>query len=193
MVAQAAQYLTVSAGDDPRCVTADVLLAALDCASDGVLILDDDLHVRHVNAAAASIWGLDRVELIGSPVGRLGLEELERCLAAAIAAQASGADRARAELQELTIRHKDGSEILVHQGKGLRPRRLTPRECARLMGFPDTFRIPVSDTQAYRQFGNSVVMPVMQEVARIMAPHVEALLSGSGALDDTPQDVALVA
>jgi DNA (cytosine-5)-methyltransferase 1 len=61
------------------------------------------------------------------------------------------------------------------------------------MGFPDTFRIPVSDTQAYRQFGNSVVMPVMQEVARIMAPHVEALLSGNGALDDTPQDVALVA
>ena len=113
MVAQAAQYLTVSAGDDPRCVTADVLLAALDCASDGVLILDDDLHVRHVNAAAESIWGLDRVELIGSPVGRLGLEELERCLAAAIAAQASGADRARAELQELTIRHKDGSEIRV--------------------------------------------------------------------------------
>jgi DNA (cytosine-5)-methyltransferase 1 len=89
--------------------------------------------------------------------------------------------------------HKDGSEILVHQSKGLRPRRLTPRECARLMGFPDTFRIPVSDTQAYRQFGNSVVMPVMQEVARIMAPHVEALLSGNGALDDTPQDVALVA
>ncbi|WP_083615041.1 DNA (cytosine-5-)-methyltransferase [Paraburkholderia sp. SOS3] len=70
--------------------------------------------------------------------------------------------------------HKDGSEILVHQGHGLRPRRLTPRECARLMGFPDTFRIPVSDTQAYRQFGNSVVMPVMREVARIMLPHLHA-------------------
>lgn len=68
--------------------------------------------------------------------------------------------------------HKDGSEILVFQGDGRRPRRLTPRECARLMGFPDTFEIPVSDTQAYRQFGNSVVMPVMQEVARIMAPHI---------------------
>ena len=53
----------------------------------------------------------------------------------------------------------------------------TPRECARLMGFPDTFRIPVSDTQAYRQFGNSVVMPVMQEVARIMLPHVQALVA----------------
>ena len=73
--------------------------------------------------------------------------------------------------------HKDGSEILVDQGKRLRPRRLTPRECARLMGFPDTFRIPVSDTQAYRQFGNSVVMPVIQEVARIMLPHVQSLLA----------------
>ena len=69
---------------------------------------------------------------------------------------------------------KDGSEILVWQGKNKRPRRLTPRECARLMGFPDTFKIPVSDTQAYRQFGNSVVMPVMQEVARIMVPHILA-------------------
>ncbi|MBB4516809.1 DNA (cytosine-5-)-methyltransferase [Paraburkholderia fungorum] len=73
--------------------------------------------------------------------------------------------------------HKDGSEILVYQGEQLRPRRLTPRECARLMGFPDTFRIPVSDTQAYRQFGNSVVMPVMREVARIMLPHVQNLLA----------------
>ncbi len=71
--------------------------------------------------------------------------------------------------------YKDGSEILVSQGGRKRPRRLTPRECARLMGFPDSFRIPVSDTQAYRQFGNSVVMPVMQEVARIMVPHVAEL------------------
>jgi DNA (cytosine-5)-methyltransferase 1 len=71
--------------------------------------------------------------------------------------------------------YKDGSEILVSQGKRKRPRRLTPRECARLMGFPDGFIIPVSDTQAYRQFGNSVVMPVMKEVARIMVPHVQRL------------------
>lgn len=71
--------------------------------------------------------------------------------------------------------YKDGSEILVSQGKRKHPRRLTPRECARLMGFPDSFNIPVSDTQAYRQFGNSVVMPVMQEVARIMIPHVVTL------------------
>jgi DNA (cytosine-5)-methyltransferase 1 len=71
--------------------------------------------------------------------------------------------------------HKDGSEILVSQGPDLRPRRLTPRECARLMGYPDEFRIPVSDTQAYRQFGNSVVVPVMTEVARIMKPHIAAV------------------
>jgi DNA (cytosine-5)-methyltransferase 1 len=68
--------------------------------------------------------------------------------------------------------YKDGSEILVSRGKGRNPRRLTPRECARLMGFPDTFQIPVSDTQAYRQFGNSVVVPVIKEVARLMTPHV---------------------
>lgn len=80
--------------------------------------------------------------------------------------------------------HKDGSEILVHQGEGVRPRRLTPRECARLMGFPDTFRIPVSDTQAYRQFGNSVVMPVMREVARTMMPHLDAALGRAGATGD---------
>jgi DNA (cytosine-5)-methyltransferase 1 len=71
--------------------------------------------------------------------------------------------------------YKDGSEILVDQGAGHRPRRLTPRECARLMGYPDDFRIPVSDTQAYRQFGNSVVVPVMKEVARIMKPHIVAV------------------
>lgn len=68
--------------------------------------------------------------------------------------------------------YKDGSEILVSQGKGKRPRRLTPRECARLMGYPDTFKIPVSDTQAYRQFGNSVVVPVIREVARIIVPYL---------------------
>lgn len=73
--------------------------------------------------------------------------------------------------------YKDGSEILVWQGDENRPRRLTPRECARLMGFPDTFKIPVSDTQAYRQFGNSVVMPVMKEVARIMVPHIWTMVS----------------
>lgn len=61
--------------------------------------------------------------------------------------------------------YKDGSEILIYQGPKKNPRRLTPRECARLMGFPDSFEIPVSDTQAYRQFGNSVVVPVVSRVA----------------------------
>ncbi|TNE66620.1 MAG: DNA (cytosine-5-)-methyltransferase [Rhodobacteraceae bacterium] len=71
--------------------------------------------------------------------------------------------------------YKDGSEILVSRGEGNNPRRLTPRECARLMGYPDDFRIPVSDTQAYKQFGNSVAVPVFAEVAKVMAPHILAL------------------
>lgn len=70
--------------------------------------------------------------------------------------------------------HKDGSEILISRGRG-RPRRLTPRECARLMGFPDEFQIPVSDTQAYRQFGNSVVVPVIREIAQLMVPFVHMM------------------
>lgn len=65
--------------------------------------------------------------------------------------------------------HKDGSEILVPRGEGLNPRRLTPRECARLMGYPDTFKIEVSDTQAYRQFGNSVAVPLVSAVAQELA------------------------
>ncbi len=64
--------------------------------------------------------------------------------------------------------YKDGSEILVAQGSRLNPRRLTPRECARLMGFDDSFRIPVSDTRAYKQFGNSVVVDVMLHAAKLM-------------------------
>lgn len=71
--------------------------------------------------------------------------------------------------------YKDGSEILIYRGKGKRPRRLTPRECARLMGYPEDFEIVVSDTQAYRQFGNSVCVPVMEAVARIMAPRIAYL------------------
>ena len=70
--------------------------------------------------------------------------------------------------------YKDGSEILVYQGSRKNPRRLTPRECARLMGFPDSFRIPVSDTRAYKQFGNSVVVDVMQHVARLMKLALES-------------------
>ena len=66
----------------------------------------------------------------------------------------------------LTARYyKDGSEILIEQKHG-NPRRLTPRECARLMGFPESFNIPVSDTQAYKQFGNSVVVPQVVDLAK---------------------------
>lgn len=61
--------------------------------------------------------------------------------------------------------YKDGSEALVPQ-EGKNPRRLTPRECARLQGYPENFVIPVSDTQAYRQFGNSVVMPLVQHLGQ---------------------------
>jgi DNA (cytosine-5)-methyltransferase 1 len=70
--------------------------------------------------------------------------------------------------------YKDGSEILLSQGSKKNPRRLTPRECARLMGFPDTFKIPVSDTRAYKQFGNSVIVPVMQYVAELMKENIMA-------------------
>ena len=69
--------------------------------------------------------------------------------------------------------YKDGSEILIYRGKNKTPRRLTPRECARLMGFPDDFKIVVSDTQAYRQFGNSVVVPAICSVANIMEPYLK--------------------
>jgi len=81
--------------------------------------------------------------------------------------------------------YKDGSEILVSRGKKKNPRRLTPRECARLMGYPDTYKIPVSDTQAYKQFGNSVVVPVIEEVARIMLPHIRTMqrLDETGVLE----------
>lgn len=78
--------------------------------------------------------------------------------------------------------HKDGSEILISQGYGKNPRRLTPRECARLMGYSDDFKIPVSDTQAYRQFGNSVAVPVFKEVARIMAPHIATAIDNRQSL-----------
>lgn len=78
--------------------------------------------------------------------------------------------------------HKDGSEILVDRGPGRNPRRLTPRECARLMGFDrpgqSDFFMPVSDTQAYRQFGNSVVVPVVEAVARHMQPSILRAVHG---------------
>lgn len=71
--------------------------------------------------------------------------------------------------------YKDGAEVLIRQ-QGRNPRRLTPRECSRLMGFDQpkraSFKIPVSDTQAYRQFGNAVVVPVVERIASSMVRHL---------------------
>ena len=71
--------------------------------------------------------------------------------------------------------YKDGSEILIERGRRKNPRRLTPRECARLMGYPDDFRIVCSDTRAYKQFGNSVVVPLIRHVAALMKPCIMKL------------------
>lgn len=89
--------------------------------------------------------------------------------------------------------YKDGSEVLVNQGAGKRPRRLTPKECARLMGFEYGNRewiIPVSDTQAYRQFGNAVVVPVVEAVARYMQPWLAQALKSN--LGGPAQDYSVV-
>lgn len=101
--------------------------------------------------------------------------------------------------------HKDGSEILVDRGfipsldfysdlnQQNRPRRLTPQECARLMGFDkpgeSTFVIPVSDTQAYRQFGNSVAVPVFEAVARLMKSRILDAKAKAAALDLSPEKI----
>lgn len=83
---------------------------------------------------------------------------------------------------------KDGSEILIRQ-EGMNPRRLTPRECARLMGFDkpgeSSFVIPVSDTQAYKQFGNAVVVPAIGVVAEAMLPYIQSVYAiiGTGNSD----------
>jgi DNA (cytosine-5)-methyltransferase 1 len=62
--------------------------------------------------------------------------------------------------------YKDGSEILIATAGN--PRKITPREAARLQGFPESFKIPVSDTQAYKQFGNSVAVSVISAISREM-------------------------
>ncbi len=79
--------------------------------------------------------------------------------------------------------YKDGSEILIAQ-EGKNPRRLTPRECARLQGFPETFKIPVSDTQAYKQFGNSVVVPLMGNVAKLVVTKMREMDTTAGQVSE---------
>lgn len=89
--------------------------------------------------------------------------------------------------------YKDGSEILIKQ-RGKNPRRLTPRECARIMGFDkpgeSSFQIPVSDTQAYRQFGNSVIVPAAEAVARLMRPYIiQAMIKKTNQLYTSFDDI----
>lgn len=77
----------------------------------------------------------------------------------------------------LTARYyKDGKEILIAQPDS-NPRRLTPRECARLQGFPDTFKIVCSNTQSYKQFGNAVVVPLMTDIGRLIIEKLDKLSS----------------
>lgn len=89
--------------------------------------------------------------------------------------------------------YKDGSEILIRRPSGP-PRRLTPRECARLMGFDkpgeSKFKIKVSDTQAYKQFGNAVVVPVATDVARLMLPYIAEIAGVAEAAREALQEVA---
>jgi len=72
--------------------------------------------------------------------------------------------------------YKDGSEILIEQKEG-NPRKITPREAARLQGYPDSFIIPVSDTQAYKQFGNSVSVPVIKAIAKEISRSINKSLN----------------
>lgn len=85
--------------------------------------------------------------------------------------------------------YKDGSEILIKQRGGKNPRKITPREAARLQGFTDDFIIPVSDTQAYKQFGNSVAVPAIRAVATQM---VEAMQKFDSRVPDTSIDVQAI-
>ncbi|MDR3561996.1 MAG: DNA (cytosine-5-)-methyltransferase [Negativicutes bacterium] len=86
--------------------------------------------------------------------------------------------------------YKDGSEILIPQ-RGKNPRRLTPRECARLMGFPEKFKIVVSDTQAYKQFGNSVVVPLVAALARQVVRALDSPVMDHFAIPMRPRQLAL--
>jgi DNA (cytosine-5)-methyltransferase 1 len=114
-------------------------------------ILDDDSDVPPKYRLTAHLWNYlkgyaekHRAAGNGFGFGLVGRDDVARTLSARY--------------------YKDGSEILIDRGSGRLPRRLTPRECARLMGFPEEFQIPVSDTQAYKQFGNAVVVPLVRDI-----------------------------
>lgn len=90
--------------------------------------------------------------------------------------------------------YKDGSEVLIAQ-PGERPRRLTPLECARLMGFDRgdrRWRIEVSDTQAYRQFGNAVVVPVVEFIAKAIEPHIRKAIGQPNRAERAPHVVPVI-
>lgn len=87
--------------------------------------------------------------------------------------------------------YKDGAEILIPQ-LGKNPRRLTPRECARLMGFPENFQIVVSDTRAYKQFGNSVVVPVVEAIAKEVVRSLKCESTNIPELPVPPRETPLI-
>lgn len=88
--------------------------------------------------------------------------------------------------------YKDGSEILIAQ-PGKNPRKLTPREAARLQGFPEKFVIPVSDVQAYKQFGNAVAVPAIRSVAQQLAGYLSPQVASVRAFEPATQQLALQA
>jgi diguanylate cyclase (GGDEF)-like protein/PAS domain S-box-containing protein len=100
------------AHDDPLVETADVLLAALERANDAVVVVDGDLRVRHVNAAAELIWGVDRADMLGCHVSTLGLKDLQEHPAVTSAmSQVNGCDAIQRSSSEITIQRKDGSRF----------------------------------------------------------------------------------
>jgi PAS domain S-box-containing protein len=105
------------ADDCPVIETPDLLLAVLERANDGVVIVDSDLHVSHFNAAAELLWQLDRTEVLGHHVSRLGLQDLglkdlePQHVATAASGQLNGSDATQPFGPEIRIQRKDGSRI----------------------------------------------------------------------------------
>src|ERR1700692_4473612 len=101
------QDWTMHAHDCPRIETPDFLLAVLERANDGVVIVDSDLHVSHFNAAAELLWQMDRAEVLGHHVSRLGLKDLElQHVATATPGQLNGSDATQRCGPEIRIQRK---------------------------------------------------------------------------------------